>query len=257
MRIPIMAGNWKMNKAPAEAVAFAQAIKDELQKVSQVGRVVCPPYVALAGVGEVLKDTDIKVGAQDVHWEASGAFTSSVSAPMLAGLVDYVIIGHSETRQYLGVTDEQVNKKTKAALKHGLKPIVAIGETLAQNEAGSTAIVCETQLRAALADISAEEMAHIVIAYEPVWAIGTGKNATPEQAQEIIGGVVRLNLVRLYGESVGQAVPILYGGSMNAANCGALMEQPDIDGGLIGGASLKVDEYIKMVQIGARVKGLL
>jgi triosephosphate isomerase len=251
MRTPILAGNWKMNKTPAEAVEFVNAIKDKLQTITQVERVVCPPYVALPGVANVLRGYDIGVGAQDVHWEESGAYTSSVSPPMLQGMVEYVIIGHSETRQYLGVTDEQVNKKAKAALAHGLKPIIAMGETLEQNEGGETQAVCERQIKAALDGITAEQMANVIIAYEPIWAIGTGKTATPQQAQDIIGGTVRAVLVELYGKEVAEAVRIQYGGSMKPANAEELMAQPDIDGGLIGGASLKVDDFIELVRIAA------
>lgn len=254
MRIPMMAGNWKMNKTPAEAIDFVNSIKDELQRLSHIERVVCPPYVALAGVKQALAGTDIGVGAQDVHGEESGAYTSSVAANMLVGLADYVIIGHSETRQYLGVTDVDVNNKTKLALKYGLKPIVAIGETLEQNEADQTTAVCDRQLRAALEGIA--DLQKIVIAYEPVWAIGTGKTATPEQAQAIIGGVVRPVLAELYGEAVAQATRILYGGSMNPANCADLMKQPDIDGGLIGGASLKANDFIALTRIAIEVKAL-
>jgi triosephosphate isomerase len=256
MRTPIIAGNWKMNKTPTEAVEFVNNIKADLQHLTQVERVVCPPFIALPGVAEALKGTDIGVGAQDVHWEKGGAYTGCIAANMLVGCAAYVIIGHSETRQYLGVTDEQVNKKTKAALAHGLKPIIAIGETLQQNEADQTAAVCTRQLRAALDGIPASAMAQIVIAYEPVWAIGTGKNATPEQAQDIIGGVVRPTLVELYGRAIAQATRIQYGGSMNPANCADLMRQPDIDGGLIGGASLKRDDFVALVRISIEAKGL-
>jgi triosephosphate isomerase len=251
----MMAGNWKMNKTPSEAASFIQSIKTDLLSMTQVERVVCPPYLAIPAVHELLKDTDIRMGAQDIHWKDSGAYTSCISAPMLKGWVEYVIIGHSETREYLGVTDEQVNLKIKAALTHGLKPIFAFGESLAQNQHGETAAVCERQLQAGLADITPEQMLNIILAYEPIWAIGTGVNATPEQAQEIIGGVVRQTIKKLYGEAVAQQVRILYGGSMNGANCGDLMKQPDIDGGLIGGASLKT-EYVDMVRTSIAVKGL-
>jgi triosephosphate isomerase len=218
--------------------------------------VVIPPYVALAGVSPALRGSGIKVGAQDVHHEESGAYTGSVSAPMLKGMVDYVIIGHSETREYLGVTDELVNKKTKISLANGLKPIVAIGEKLEQNEAGQTEEVCRIQLEAALQDITPEQMENIVIAYEPVWAIGTGKTATPEQAQSIIGGVIRPLIGNLYGHDIAGDTIILYGGSMKPDNCAALMRQADIDGGLIGGASLKVDDFTSLVRIAAEAKHL-
>lgn len=256
MRTPIMAGNWKMNKTPAEAVEFVNAIKDELGRLSRIERVVCPPFVALPGVSAALQGTDIGVGAQDVHWAENGAYTGNVAANMLVGLVEYVIVGHSETRQYEGVTDEDVNKKAKAALAHGLKPIVAFGETLEENEAGETTAVCDRQLRAALQDISEDDMANVILAYEPVWAIGTGKTATPEQAQAIIGGVVRPALADIYGQDIAQATRILYGGSMKPSNCAELMQQPDIDGGLIGGASLKVDDFIALARIGIEAKGL-
>ncbi len=256
MRTPIMAGNWKMNKTPAEAVEFVNAIKDELSRLAQIERVVCPPYVALPGVSAALKNTGIGVGAQDVHWAEKGAHTGNVAANMLVGLVEYVIVGHSETRQYEGVTDEDVNKKAKTALSHGLKPIVAFGETLEENEAGQTTTVCERQLRGALDGISNTDMATVILAYEPVWAIGTGKTATPEQAQSIIGDVVRPALAELYGEDIAQATRILYGGSMKPTNCADLMKQPDIDGGLIGGASLKVDDFVALARIGIEAKGL-
>lgn len=254
MRVPMMAGNWKMNKTVAEAVEFANAIKANIDGKIGVERVFCPAYIALPAMRDAFAGTDIKLGAQDVHHEESGAFTSSVAAAMLAGYVDYVIIGHSETRQYQGVTDEMVNQKTKVALAHGLKPIVAMGESLLQNENDETETVCDMQIRAALAGITAEQMADIVIAYEPIWAIGTGKTATPEQAQTIIGGVVRKALRDLYGEDVAAATRILYGGSMKPANCKELMEQPDIDGGLVGGASLEVEAFTEMVQIALDVQ---
>ncbi|NDJ86200.1 MAG: triose-phosphate isomerase [Chloroflexi bacterium] len=256
MRTPVIAGNWKMNKTPSEAVEFVSAIKGDLQQFEKIERVVCPPYVALPGVSAALTGSGVRVGAQDVHWEESGAFTSCVAANMLVGIAEYTIIGHSETRQYLGVTDEQVNKKTKAALRHGLKPIIAIGESLAQNEAGQTEEVCDRQIRAALEGISETEMANIIIAYEPIWAIGTGKNATPEQAQSIMGNVVRKAVADLYGQPVAEATRILYGGSMKPANARELMDQPDIDGGLIGGASLKISDYVELVRIAAEAKNL-
>ncbi len=256
MRVPMIAGNWKMNKTPAEAFDFVNELKDEIAQYEQVERVVIPPYVALAGVTGALRGSGVKVGAQDVHHEESGAYTSSISAAMLKGIVDYVVIGHSETRQYLNVTDELVNLKTKIALSHGLKPIVAMGETLDENEAGKTSEVCRRQITAGLKDITPEQMENIVIAYEPVWAIGTGKTATPEQAQSIIGDVIRSLLEELYGYEIAQATRILYGGSMKPSNCADLMKQPDIDGGLIGGASLKVHDFTALVRIATEASGL-
>jgi triosephosphate isomerase len=247
MRKPMMAGNWKMNKTPAEAAALAQAIRDAVAGVDSVDRVVCPPFVALAAVQSTLEGTGIAVGSQNVHWADSGAFTGEVSAPMLAGLVSHAIIGHSERRQFFGETDFTVNKRTLAALQHGLTPIVCVGETLAQNEAGETQSVVSSQVRAALADISAEVVARVVIAYEPIWAIGTGRAATAEQAQVTCGTSVRGTLIDMYGEDAAQQVRILYGGSTNAKNIGEIMQQPDIDGALIGGAALQPEAYASMV----------
>ena len=256
MRVPMIAGNWKMNKTPGEAFDFVNELKDEIALYEKVEKVVIPPYVALAGVTGALRGSRIKVGAQDVHHEVSGAYTSSISAPMLKGIVEYVVVGHSETRQYLNVTDELVNLKTKITLSHGLKPIVAMGETLEENEAGKTADVCRRQITADLQDITPEQMANVVIAYEPIWAIGTGKTASPEQAQSIIGNVIRPLLEELYGYEIAQATRILYGGSMNPSNCADLMKQPDIDGGLIGGASLKVNDFTALIRIATEASGL-
>lgn len=253
MRKPMMAGNWKMNKTPVEAAALAQAIRDAVAGIDTVDRVVCPTFVALAPVRAVLDGSSIAVGAQNVHWADSGAFTGEVSAPMLAGLVSHVIIGHSERRQLFGETDFSVNKRTLAALQAGLTPIVCVGETLAQNEAGETRAVVSSQVRAALADVDADRVAQVVIAYEPIWAIGTGRAATAQQAQETCGGSVRGTLVELYGPDAAQQVRILYGGSTNAKNIGEIMQQPDIDGALIGGAALKAEEYASMVKTTAEL----
>lgn len=255
MRTPIIAGNWKMYKTPAEAVAFVNAIKDRLADLKAAERVVCPPYVAIPGVQAALAGTDIAVGAQDVHWEKEGAYTSQVSAPMLVGLVKYVIIGHSETREYLGVTDEMVNKKVKAALAHGLHPIIAVGESLAINEAGQTQQFVERQIRAAFSGIPAEALANIVIAYEPIWAIGTGKSATGEQANAIIGSI-RAILAEMYGQAHAEAMRIQYGGSVKPANMAEFMSQPHIDGALVGGASLQEDSFVELVRIAIEAKGL-
>ncbi|RIK38422.1 MAG: triose-phosphate isomerase [Chloroflexi bacterium] len=249
MRTPMMAGNWKMNKTVDEAVQLAQAIQEAVAAYDNVIRVVCPAAVALPAVKAVLHGGAVTVGAQNVHWERSGAFTGEISAPMLQGLADYVIIGHSERRQYFGETDETVNKKSKAALAHGLIPIICIGESLAQNQAGETAAIVGSQVRAALAGLTGEQVQALVIAYEPIWAIGTGLAATAQQAQEVCGGVVRQTLAELYGQAVADATCILYGGSTNEKNIGEIMQQPDIDGALIGGASLKVESYAAMVEI--------
>jgi triosephosphate isomerase len=253
MRKPMMAGNWKMNKTPAESTALAQAIRDAVAGLSSVDRVLCPPYLGLANVAKTLEGSSIAVGAQNVHWADSGAFTGEVSAPMLKGLATYVIIGHSERRQFFAESDETVNKKVQAALNHGLIPIVCVGETLAQNDAGETHAVVSSQVKAALAGVSSEQLQQIVVAYEPIWAIGTGRAATAEQAQATCGGTVRATLVELYGNAAAQTVRVLYGGSTNAKNIGEIMQQPDIDGALIGGASLKAEDYSAMVNTTAEL----
>src|SRR5690606_31598550 len=253
-RTPIIAGNWKVYKTVQEAAAFAQELAPRLAAYTTVERVVCPTFLALTAVAEALKGTDIGVGAQDAHWEAQGAFTSEVSAAMLQGIARYVIIGHSEVRAYLNETDERVNKKIKAALAYNLKPIVAVGESLAQNEAGETETFVSGQVRAALAGIDAANMQNIVLAYEPIWAIGTGKNASGEIANRIIGSI-RNTLVDLYGSEVAQSVRIQYGGSVKPDNMAEYMSQPEIDGALVGGASLKVDDFAKLVEIAAQQKG--
>ena len=257
MRTPIIAGNWKMHKTLSESVEFVKALAPKLAEYSSVERVVIPTYIAVAGVADALSDSEIIVGAQDVHYEESGAFTSSIAPNMLEGLVEYVIVGHSETRQYLGVTDELVNKKAKAALAHGLKPILAMGENLAQNEAGETKAICQYQIREGLKDITAEQMQEVVIAYEPIWAIGTGKSASSQVANDIIGGTIRATVEELYGTDVADGVRIQYGGSVKPNNMEEYMKQPDIDGALVGGASLKVDDFTELVRLAAVAKGLI
>ncbi len=252
MRKPILAGNWKMNKTPAEAVEFVRALQPKLADyVAQVETVVCPPFVCLLAVADVIVGVEIGVGAQNMHWAENGAYTGEVSAAMLKGIAGYVIIGHSERRQYFGETDESVNKKIVAALAHGLIPIVCVGEDLAQNEAGITETFVSGQVRAAFAGISPDQARGIVVAYEPIWAIGTGKTATKEVANHVCGAVVRGALAEIYGEEVAQAIRIQYGGSANEKNIGELMAMPDIDGALIGGASLKVDAFVEMVRVTA------
>jgi len=255
MRTPIIAGNWKMYKTVSEAEAFVRELAPRLATFTSVERVVCPPFVALDAVARAVKGTGVEVGAQSIHWEDQGAYTSQISPAMLKELVTYVIIGHSETRQYLAETDETVNKKVKAALKAGLKPIVAVGESLEQNERGETQSFVGGQVRAALDGIDAAGMASIVIAYEPIWAIGTGRTATSQQANDIIGGTIRATLVDLYGNDVALTVRIQYGGSVKPDNMADIMSQPDIDGALVGGAALKVDDFVKLVEIAAQVKG--
>jgi triosephosphate isomerase (TIM) len=256
MRKPIIAGNWKMFKTVAESVSFVHELAPRLASFTGVERVVCPTFLALSAVSDALKATDIRVGAQSVHWEAQGAFTSQIAPTMLQGIAEYVIIGHSECRAYLNETDETVNKKVKAALAYSLKPIVAVGESLSENEAGQTEKIVGDQVRAALNGVDAANMANIVVAYEPIWAIGTGKSASAQLANDVIGGTIRGTLVDLYGKAVADTVRIQYGGSVKPDNMQEYMSQPDIDGALVGGASLKVDDFTKLIEAAAKAKGV-
>ncbi len=255
MRKPMMAGNWKMNKTVAESVQLTQVIRHgiEIEKITGVDCVLCPTFVSLPGVRTALFRSGISVGAQNMHWAESGAYTGEVSGIMLQGLVEYVIIGHSERRQYFAETDESVNKKAHAAFKYEFTPIICVGESLAQNEAGETKAFVGGQVKAALAGLSADQVKQAIVAYEPIWAIGTGKAATAEQAQAICGGVVRAAIAEVYGDEVAQATRILYGGSTNAKNIAEIMQQPDIDGALIGGAALQADAYVSMVKTTAEL----
>ncbi len=255
MRVPIIAGNWKMNKTVAEARELTLAMRGALDAVQGVEVVLCPPFVDLVVVAELLRDTSIRLGAQNVHWEPKGAYTGEIAPTMLQGLCQYVIIGHSERRGYFGETDEMVNRKVRAALDHGLTPIICVGEDLAQNEAGETEVVVSGQVRAAFQGLSADEARRCVVAYEPIWAIGTGKAATAAGANAVIGGTVRGTLADLYGEDTAQAVRVQYGGSVNSRNIAEFMAQPDIDGALVGGASLKADEFVAIVRVTARIRG--
>lgn len=254
MRLPIVAANWKMHKTPAEAAEFAHALIAPLLPFEGVERVVCPSFVAIPAVAEALRGTPIKVGAQNVHQAPHGAYTGCVSVPMLQGLVEYVIIGHSEVRQYLCETDAMINAKAKAILAGGLKPIIAVGESLAQREAGETVTFVGAQVRAALEGIPAESLTDIVIAYEPIWAIGTGKNASPEDANETIRVAVRAVIAALYGDDVAQRVRIQYGGSVKPENMAAYMAMPEIDGALVGGASLKLNDFVELVRLAEEAK---
>jgi len=246
MRKPIIAGNWKMNMTPAEAerlvAELIPLVKDAACEV-----VVCPPYVDLALVGKLLAGTNIKLGAQSIHWAPKGAFTGEISADMLLAVgVSHAIVGHSERRQYFGETDETVNKRAKAALEANITPIICVGESLDQRESGVTDTIVSKQTVAALAGFTAEEVVRSVIAYEPIWAIGTGKTATSEDANTTIK-VIRDAIAGVYGQKVADEVRIQYGGSMNAKNASELMAMPEIDGGLIGGASLKSEDFSKVV----------
>ncbi|NOZ29537.1 MAG: triose-phosphate isomerase [Chloroflexi bacterium] len=253
MRTPIIAGNWKMNKTIAEAEELVKGMLDGLTAVQNVEKVLCPPFVDLDRVATLIRGTDIGLGAQNMHWEEKGAFTGEISPLMLVDLCQYVILGHSERRAYFGETDELVNRKVKAALSHGLTPIICVGETEAQYDAGETESVVRGQVEGVLDGLTADQVAKVVIAYEPVWAIGTGKAATAEQAQQVIGGVVRATIERLYGRDVAEQVRIQYGGSTNSKNIREIMSQPDVDGALVGGASLRADEFVAMIRITSEV----
>ncbi len=237
-----------MNTTVAEAVALVEELKPLVKDVADVDVVVCPPFVSLVPVAEALKGSNIGLGAQNIYWEKSGAFTAEVSGPMLVSAgCQYAIIGHSERRQYFGETDETVNKRTFAALEHGLKPIVCVGETLQERERENTFKVIKQQIKGGLAGLSTEQMKSIVIAYEPVWAIGTGKTATPDQAQEV-HAFIRKELAGLFNEATANATRIQYGGSVKPANATELMGKPDIDGALVGGAALKADSFEGIVK---------
>lgn len=238
----IIAGNWKMNKLPSETYDFVKEVA-EATKNSTCEVVCCTPFVCLAPAVEAAKGTHVKIGAENLHFEDKGAYTGEVSADMLADMgVKYVIIGHSERREYFAETDETVNKKIKKALEKGLIPIVCCGESLEQREAGITMDWISIQIKKAFAGVSADDAKKIVVAYEPIWAIGTGKTATDDQAEEVCGEIRKV-LASLYDNSVAEAVTIQYGGSMNAGNCAGLLAKPNIDGGLIGGASLKSADF--------------
>ena len=245
-RSAVIAGNWKMNKTPNEAKALLNELAP-MVKDADCEVIACVPFVDLTAALEATEGTNIKIGAENCHWEESGAFTGEISPKMLAEMgVPYVVLGHSERRQYFGETDETVNKRTKAALKAGLKPIVCVGELLWERECDITEEVIARQIKLDLFDVSAEDVKKTIIAYEPVWAIGTGKTATADQAQEVCG-FIRATLAKLYGQNVADAVTIQYGGSMNADNCEELLAKPDVDGGLIGGASLVASKFQPIV----------
>lgn len=242
-----------MHKTIAEAVQLAREVREAVAGIEQVEVVLCPPFTALNAVGDIIANTKIGLGAQNMYFEEQGAFTGEVSPLMLQGLCDYVILGHSERRQFFGETNEGVNKKAKAALAHDLLPIVCVGENLAQNEAGETVPFVGEQVRAAFAGLPATDAAKVVVAYEPIWAIGTGKNANPEDANRIIAESIRGVLAGLYNDAVAEQIRIQYGGSVKPDNIEAFMAQPHVDGALVGGASLKTDSFVPLVR-GALVK---
>jgi len=251
MRIPFVAGNWKMHKTVTEARHLVSEMVPGLQAVSGVERVLCPPFTALLAIAALLEGTDIHLGAQNMHWEISGAFTGEISPAMVVEMCQYVILGHSERRAYFGETDVSVNRKVHIALAHALIPIVCVGETLSENETGRTSEVVSRQIKGGLSGLNLADGNALVIAYEPVWAIGTGRAATTEGANRIISEVVRPALADLFGEGIATTARVLYGGSVNAENAGDFFAQPDIDGGLVGGASLKATEFIKITQAAA------
>jgi len=253
MRKIFVAGNWKMNKTIAEAKELVNAMLPELEKIDNVDKAVCPSYLAVPAVAELCKGTSLKVGAQNLFWEGSGAYTAEVAPNMVAEICDFVIVGHSERRKYFGETDETVNKRLKAALKAGLDVIVCVGETLEENQSGQTESVVTRQIEKGLADITEAEAAHITIAYEPVWAIGTGLAATPWEANNVHKNVIRRLLKKLFGEERAESMRIQYGGSIKPGNAKDLFSMSDIDGGLVGGASLKPDSFVVIVKEAAEV----
>jgi triosephosphate isomerase len=252
MRTPLVLGNWKMHGTIAEARALAGGVRDGLKRPRGVDVGVCPPFTALAAVAETLAGSSVRLGAQNCHYEASGAHTGEISPPMLVDLgCRLVLLGHSERRKEMGETDEQINKKMHAALAHALTPVLCVGETAEERRQGLTFTTVEGQLRAGLAGLGPELITRCLLAYEPVWAIGTGVNATPAQASEV-HGYLRGLLSELASKEIAQTVRILYGGSVKADNADALLAEADIDGGLIGGASLKAAEFIAIVRKAAR-----
>lgn len=276
MRTPMIAGNWKMNTTVAEAVALVSEmhggihaapqtesvvcpagiclsdLEAGLDVIANVDKVICPPFVSLAEVKEIIKGSSIKLGAQNLYFEEEGAYTGEISPLMLSELCEFVIIGHSERRQYFHETNEVVNKKIKAALKVGLKPILCVGEKLEENEAGRTGAVIAEQLKFSLANVDSPK--GLTVAYEPIWAIGTGRAATGQQANGTIG-FIRQSLARLYNEAVSQKMRILYGGSVTADNVAEFMKQPEIDGALVGGASLKAEQFLSITKQTSETKG--
>ncbi len=250
-RTPFVAGNWKMNKTAAESRELVSKLLAPLMDIAGVDKVLCPPFTSLFAVSSMLDGSGIGLGAQNMHWEEKGAFTGEVAPGMVKELCNYVIIGHSERRTYFGETDATVNKKLHAALKVGLTPIVCVGETLDEYESGRTSEVVLRQINLGFADVDPAIAAGIVVAYEPVWAIGTGKASSGENAQSVHGQVIRPALSRLFGEENAQAIRILYGGSVTAANASEFFGQSDIDGALVGGASLKVDDFVAIAKAAA------
>ena len=251
MRKPFVAGNWKMFKTVAEARHLVSEMVPGLQAVQGVEKVLCPPFTDLLAVSALLEGTDIGLGAQNMYWETSGAYTGEISPDMVAELCHYVILGHSERRTYFGETDATVNKKVQAALQHGLVPIVCVGETLNEYEAGRTGEVVFREVKLGLANIELTDGNALVIAYEPIWAIGTGKASTSEGANSVIADIIRPALTDLFGSQMAQSIRVLYGGSVKVDNAAEFFHQPEIDGALVGGASLKAGEFTQITQAAA------
>jgi triosephosphate isomerase len=251
MRTPIVAGNWKMNKTVEEGRTLAFSMSRRLREIEGVEKVLCPPFPALLALSALLEGTDIALGAQNLHWEEKGAFTGEIAANMLAEFCRFVIIGHSERRAYFGETDESVNKKVHAALGQALTPIVCVGETLEENESGRTGEVVRRQISLGLKGVDAAKAPSLVVAYEPVWAIGTGRASSGENANAVLANEIRPALADLFGEETAQAIRIQYGGSVTGANAEEFFSQPEIDGALVGGASLKEDEFVAITSAAA------
>ena len=251
-RIPFVAGNWKMNKTVAEARDLVSRMSAQLREIANVEKVFCPPFTSLPALSAMLEGSDIGLGAQNMHWEEKGAFTGEVAPGMVKEFCNYIIIGHSERRAYFGETDENVNRKLRAAQRFDLIPIICVGETLDQYESGLTAEVVRRQISLGLADTDSAFAARLVVAYEPVWAIGTGKASSGENADEVLAQVIRPTLSDLFGAEIAQSIRILYGGSVTASNASEFFSQPEIDGALVGGASLKADEFVAITKAAAQ-----
>jgi len=252
MRTPFVAGNWKMNKTVAEARVLVSEMSQPLNAVKGVEKVLCPPFTALLSVAALLEGSDIGIGAQNIHWETKGAFTGEVAPSMVAEFCHYVIIGHSERRAMFGETNDTVNKKINAALSMNLIPIVCVGETLSEYESQLTADVVARQVREGMKGIRVEDAVKLVVAYEPVWAIGTGRASSGQNAEVVIRDMIRPALAALFDESTAQTIRVLYGGSVTGSNANEFFSQPDVDGALVGGASLKGDDFVRIVYAAAK-----
>ncbi len=251
MRTPVVAANWKMNKTVEEARSLVYAMSARLREIKGVEKVLCPPFTSLLAVNALLQGSDLGLGAQNMYWEEKGAFTGEISPTMVKELCGYVILGHSERRAYFGETDETVNKKIKAAQKYDLTPIFCVGETLEQYESNKTSEVVSRQVKQGLAGVEAAFGPRIIVAYEPVWAIGTGKASSGPNANDVVSKVIRSALSEVFGAGTAQAIRVLYGGSVTGANAAEFFGQPEIDGALVGGASLKPDDFVAITQAAA------